>query len=514
MTPPRIPGTAQSTALSEPVQAGEAPEAQPVSGDTASPETGEVDAAPEDSASRSRLGRAGSLYPRASLEGGLSWTDLSNGAGLDHFGGYGRLEGGLEYRISDDVFIQANAGGSLGSLSQDLGSGVSSSHGYESLFFNARGGIGFFDNNLRIHAGLDLGAAHVSASDCEDGLSCGAVFTRNPQLMGIDSWSFMVAPEVGISTLQGGLNLFARVGWMSGVNPEFNAVDSDGSTPNFGLNIPYVQLGVSAELFSLIRFFTGEGQEAGEETESDAAGESEGGEAEGADGDAPAAEQVEAPSAETPQTLQGLDLIRDRQEELAQRLNGIIQASALVTTARAAYRAVAGDTADANRQRRIQVLEALSQARQAVSSYEGIATLIEESRTAQRGISEAGPRREAISILQEMGRRQTEARTAASRVYREVQGLVEEFNNSDPGEDVTIDFADPQSQRQRRPLSPEQREAAARRQRERQEARRRRAEPSEGGEGGGEAPQFRFPTDDPPQSGQGSTPRAQGEADE
>jgi len=44
----------------------------------------------------------------------------------------------------------------------------------------------------------------------------------------------------------------------------------------------------------------------------------------------------------------------------------------------------------------------------------------------------------------------TEARNAASQLYRQVQQNVQAFNALTPGEDVTIDFADPRPRRGRR----------------------------------------------------------------
>ncbi|KAA0229364.1 hypothetical protein EDM76_11965, partial [bacterium] len=194
---------------------------------------------------------------RIGLEGGGAFTDMSNGSGVDHSGGYARAEVGMEWRpnAGDSVFIQANAGTDFAWLSRGLGMGVNSSLNYQTIFANGRVGYSLFGGNLRISGGVDLGTAHVGAPECRDGISCGAVFTRNPQLLPIDSWGFLFRPELGISTLNGALGAFVRGGWMFGVNPAFNVVDGGG--PNFGLNIPNIEVGVGIDVMAIIGLFTG-----------------------------------------------------------------------------------------------------------------------------------------------------------------------------------------------------------------------------------------------------------------
>src|SRR5262249_51751763 len=120
---------------------------------------------------------------------------------------------------------------------------------------HGRVGASLLDGNLRFTGGIELGAAHVGAPECRDGMSCGAVFTRNAQLLPIDNWTFLFGGDVGISTLQGALGLFFRVNYFPGVNPSFNVVD--GERLNFGLSLPEVQVGLAVDLVSIYNLIAG-----------------------------------------------------------------------------------------------------------------------------------------------------------------------------------------------------------------------------------------------------------------
>jgi len=389
------------------------------------------------------------FYPRIAAEGGFTLTDLDNGRGLarDHSGGYGRLEGGFEYSVASDVFIQANAAGSYGALSMGLGDGVTSAHDYVQLMLNGRVGWNALSGNFRLSGGLNVGVAHVGASSCPDGLSCGADFTRNPQLLPIDSWAMAFDVEAGISTLQGALSAYFRIGSMFGVNPRFDAIDTGSDVPNFGLNIPYMQVGFQAEVFSLIRAITGiaSGPAAPEaETDEPDAGSDAGSETS-------ESTEVEAgeTSGESAPAPTGMALIRQRIEDVNTYLGQISAAGEAASVASTAYAAIDGTSVESNRDRRVQILEMVNQARTAADAVTHISELIEEARTAASSLGGA-ERREARTLVSGLESSLTQARTAASALYRQVQQNVAAFNALTPGEDVTIDFADPRPRRGRR----------------------------------------------------------------
>jgi len=287
----------------------------------------------------------------------------------------------------------------MANVTEHLGFGLTCSLSYEHPYpfarrmstldhlTNGRVGWNTLGGNLRLSGGINVGVAHVGASSCSDGLSCGAEFTRNPQLMPIDSWAMAFDVEGGISTLQGALGAYFRIGSMFGVNPRFDVLDSDGDVPNFGLNIPYLQVGVQAEVFSLIRAITGtpaasapaadaespESETATEETSADPGSESS------------------AESATSPAT--GMALVRQRVTDVNAYLSHISEAGSAASAASAAYAAVEGDSVESNRDRRVQILEMVNQARNAADAVTHISELIEEARGGLSGITDAGERR-------------------------------------------------------------------------------------------------------------------------
>jgi len=362
--------------------------------------------------------------------------DMGNNAGLDHFGGYGRAEVGMEYRISNDVFAQAGAGASLGWLNRGLGAGVNSSLNAQSIFANGRVGYSLLGGNLRFTGGIQLGVAHVGAPECQDGTSCGAVFTRNPQLLPIDSWGFLFGGEVGVSTLQGALGLYVRASGMFGVNPAYNVVDGDHL--NFGLNIPDVQVGIGVDLVSIYNLIAGNG------ASRPATAEPRGGETAVAPAVAPAATggtPAVAPVAEAP--VAGLALVRARRESASASRTQAVSAAELVTSARTSYSAITG-TAEADmRSRRVQALEVLNQSQTVLSAYQDVTDVLEEAQAALPSLR-GTERTDANRAIQEITNWQTETRRLAGQAYRQARQTAEDFNRlPNHGEDVPFNMLDP-----------------------------------------------------------------------
>ncbi|MFO1463763.1 MAG: hypothetical protein U1F66_08285 [bacterium] len=376
---------------------------------------------------------------RIAVEGGPTFLDMSNNAGLDHSGGYGRAEVGMEFRPNrgDSVFVQANAGLDLAWLSRGLGMGVNSSLNYQGILLNGRLGYSLLGGNLRLSAGVDLGAVHVGAPECRDGMSCGALFTRNPQLLPIDSWGFLIRPEVGISTLQGALGLFFRGGWMMGVNPAFNVVDGPSSSLNFGLNPAGIEVGIQVDVMSLIGLFTG-GSRTSTARPAAPEGHGSGGSAE-APNPPPASEGNPTP----PPALTGIALVRDLRQHANTLHTEANTEAEQAATARAAFTAITATDEAAMRRRRVQALEVYNQAMAVIEDYNGLGELLTQAQTTASGLTGAD-RTAANRIVQEITNWQTESRRLATQAYRLARQTVEEFNGlSGHGEDIAFSLVDP-----------------------------------------------------------------------
>ncbi|HEX5035514.1 MAG TPA: hypothetical protein VFW62_13620 [bacterium] len=360
----------------------------------------------------------------------MAWMDLSNGQVLDHFGGYGRAEGGIEYHFNDTFFAQAGVAGSFGGLSRGLGSGITSSLHYQSILGHGRLGAQFFGGNLRFTGGIELGATHVGASECADGMSCGALFTRNAQLLPIDSWTFSFGADLGISTLQGALGIFLRYNNLPGVNPSFNVLD--GEPLSFGLNISALQVGVGVDLVSVYNLITGNSRPAAsrpaESVERPRSSE-------------PAETSSETETAEV--APQGLALVRQRHERAAELRRLVASWSAQVASARGLYQGIRGRSADDMRNLRLYASEAATQSLGVSEHYQELVQVITQAQTAAAALS-GEERATADGLVSEMATWQTEARRQASTAIRQAQEVVDHFNAlPDHGDGITMSAEDP-----------------------------------------------------------------------
>jgi len=126
---------------------------------------------------------------------------------------------------------------------------------WQSFGINGRFGLGLFDDWFRISAGLELGAVHVQAPDCEDRATCGVRFASLDRLMPMDNWAFRGGVEVGLGFFHGALSLYGRLGDFFGVNPSYGS-DLPGR-PRVGLSIPNVEIGGAVEFGNFVRMMLG-----------------------------------------------------------------------------------------------------------------------------------------------------------------------------------------------------------------------------------------------------------------
>lgn len=395
-------------------------------------------------------GRSVDLFTH--LEGGYGWEDLGNGRGLDHEGGYGRLQVGADIPVlGNDVYVQLSAGGTLGDTGNDLGAGVRSSLAYQAVFANVRGGVRLFEDNVRLHLGADIGAVHVGSSATE--------FTRNAQLLPLDQWGTWLTAEFGASFYHGVVGLDLRVGSMLGVNPHYDFVDASESNPPFGLNIPLVQVGLSLDLYAMGRELglwnpvggghgtppaTEEPEDTGETPagESDATPESGGvSPTETAATPAVGSEGVSTP--ETPAIAASAAVLERSTEGISERSGVLSTAATRVRGARTAYRSMRTAARGNPSILREQVEIALAQTREALQAYSQMVDLIAQAQRAR--LTMAGTEgRNAGRTIETMQAQQRAAYRLASQAFQDASGMAREFNHlANHGEDLSFDLAAP-----------------------------------------------------------------------
>lgn len=431
------------------LSAAEAAESAPESEAEASP----ADEAGSEAEAAENTGDDG-MRLRIGAEAGYSWFDLGNNSGMDHGGPMFRLEAGLEVPFGDTFIAQANAFGAFSWAEHDLGFDTVSSFNSQNFGVNGRLGLSLFDDMFRITAGVDIGAAHVGADSCEDGLSCGALFTRNAQLYPMDSWGLSLGGELGVSFLRGAIGLAFRGGVNAGLNPSVDLA-TQPDAPSYGLNMPWMQVTANVDVMGIVAMVSGSSSSSDSEDEVDAEVESDS-EREGVEGtaeeseteqptDSGAVETPEQPAAPShPTQGDGLAFVQYNLNQIQGEGGYSAQAqrhAAANDTGYDEFRAARRGNADEDRLR-VLAQDVIDEAGHTIRNYNHVVDLIREAQQEARGL-QGSDRTEARRAIVQMRRERNQLQNEVNQSFNRARAARRIFNRSASGEDLEIDFSNP-----------------------------------------------------------------------
>lgn len=390
---------------------------------------------------------------RGSLEIGGLWTDMQNpGSGLfnDLAGWNLRGEVGYEFPFSDDVRGDLSLYLSYGDSQRDLGHGFVSSLGRFATGANFRVRGELADDWVSIYGGLDLGLAHLSAPECEDG-SCGVMSGGNGLLLPVDVTTVDIGLEAGV-----GIANIARLGARLSFNPGANYTVSlvDGGDSTFPVNATSFGLYAAVDIDG---FFSSpvatSGSEEAEEPEPEPTPEPreeptpESGEEPGEV--TPVEEPAEEP--ETPDEPQGPERVAWLLQTSRTEAEALGTPRDYVTRVRRAYprfrQLRGGRDRDALQ---AHMMDTVNQVRPILDLYQTVSDRINEAREIQAQMPEAR-RREVAGEIRQLQALQRQLRGSADRVHDLLQAMVRRGNRRlEDSQDIQLNFQDPDPSTPRR----------------------------------------------------------------